>query len=78
MIRADGQRASFQLRARPGGQRGDSNGGAHNATLMRHPGGTVVAGLIGLALISAGVFLAYQAWEKEFLKHLRFGRRRPA
>lgn len=44
------------------------------ATLMRHPGGTVVAGLIGLALISAGVFLAYQAWEKEFLKHLRFGR----
>jgi hypothetical protein len=43
------------------------------ATIMAHPGGRVLVILIGLALAIAGVILAYQAWRKDFLKHLQMG-----
>jgi hypothetical protein len=36
------------------------------ATLMRHPGGRVAVGVIGLVLVGAGLYLAYQAWRKRF------------
>lgn len=46
------------------------------ATLMRYPGGRVVVIVVGLAVIGGGAFLAYQAWHKEFRKHLQLGRLR--
>jgi len=46
------------------------------ATAMRHPGGRAVVIVIGLALIACGVYMAYQAWQREFRKHLQTGRMR--
>jgi hypothetical protein len=43
------------------------------ATVMAHPGGRVLVILVGLALAIAGAILAYQAWRKDFLKHLELG-----
>jgi hypothetical protein len=43
------------------------------ATVMAHPGGRVLVILAGLALAIAGAILAYQAWRKDFLKHLQLG-----
>jgi hypothetical protein len=43
------------------------------ATLMGHPGGRVVAVVIGLVLIGAGVYLAYQAWRERFRENLMLG-----
>ncbi len=40
------------------------------ATLMRHPGGVVLVGLVGAVLIGAGAVLAYSAWKKKFLKSM--------
>jgi hypothetical protein len=40
------------------------------ATLMRHPGGRVVVGVIGLVLVGVGLYLAYQAWQKRFRDNL--------
>lgn len=36
------------------------------ATLLKHPGGQALVVVIGLAFIGGGVYLAYQAWRKEF------------
>ncbi len=47
------------------------------ATLMRHPGGVALVGLLGVALISGGVFLACKAWERDFLKNLRLAQMSP-
>jgi hypothetical protein len=47
------------------------------ATLLRHPGGQVLAVLIGLALIGGGLYLAYQAWREQFRKNLQLGSLRP-
>jgi hypothetical protein len=41
------------------------------ATVMRQPGGRAAVVVIGLALIAAGVYLAYKAWRKEFLRDMR-------
>jgi hypothetical protein len=46
------------------------------ATLMRHPGGQAVVVVLGLALIAAGLYLGYQAWEKRFRKELALGQMR--
>jgi hypothetical protein len=40
------------------------------ATLMRHPGGRVAVGVIGLVLVGVGLYLAYQAWQKRFRDNL--------
>jgi Domain of Unknown Function (DUF1206) len=40
------------------------------AGAMRLPGGRLIVGLIGLALVAAGVSLAYSAWQKKFRKKL--------
>lgn len=42
------------------------------ATLMRHPGGQILVVIIGLALIGGGLYLAYQAWRKDFRHDLEF------
>lgn len=47
------------------------------ATLMRHPGGRVLVVVIGLVLISAGLFLGYQAWRERFKKNLMLGQMGP-
>jgi hypothetical protein len=43
------------------------------ATAMKYPGGQALVIVIGLALIGAGGYLAYQAWRREFLKGMRLG-----
>jgi Domain of Unknown Function (DUF1206) len=47
------------------------------ATLMRHPGGRVLVVVIGLVLLGAGLFLAYQAWREQFKKDLMLGQLGP-
>lgn len=46
------------------------------ATLLRHPGGQVLVVVIGLAFIGGGLYLAYQAWRKEFRRDLELGQMR--
>jgi hypothetical protein len=46
------------------------------ATLLRHPGGQALVIVIGLAFIGGGLYLAYQAWRKEFRRDLELGRMR--
>jgi hypothetical protein len=43
------------------------------ATLMKYPGGRIGVIVAGLALIGGGIYLAWQAWKKEFLSDLRLG-----
>ena len=43
------------------------------ATLLHHPGGRVLAVIIGLALIGAGLVTGYQYWTEKFLKNLQTG-----
>jgi hypothetical protein len=43
------------------------------ATLMRHPGGQALVVVIGLAFVGGGLYLAYQAWRKEFRRDLELG-----
>jgi hypothetical protein len=47
------------------------------ATLMRHTGGRILVAVIGLALIGGGLFVAYRAWRKQFLRELQLGQLRP-
>ena len=65
-----------------GSQSSDRQSVDLTATLMRHPGGRILVGVIGLVLIGAGLFLAYQAWRERFKKDLLLGqlgqRTRPA
>ena len=46
------------------------------ATAMRHPGGQAVVVVAGLALIGGGLYLAYSAWQKHFLKRLHVSQMR--
>ncbi|MBV9205193.1 MAG: DUF1206 domain-containing protein [Actinobacteria bacterium] len=43
------------------------------ATLMKHPGGRALVIVIGLAVVAGGIYLAYQAWRKEFRRDLQLG-----
>jgi hypothetical protein len=43
------------------------------ATLLSHPGGKIVVILIGIAFIGGGMYMAYSAAKKKFLKRLRLG-----
>ena len=40
-------------------------------TAMRHPGGRILVGIVGLVLIGAGVWLAWQALQKHFRSDIR-------
>jgi hypothetical protein len=46
------------------------------ATAMKHPGGQAVVVVAGLAFIGGGLYLAYSAWQKHFLKRLRVSQMR--
>ena len=48
------------------------------AALLRQPGGQILVTLIGLAVAAAGVALAYQYWQKKFLRQMRLGGVSPA
>lgn len=41
------------------------------AAALRQPGGQILVTLIGLAVIAAGLAIAWQAWRKTFLRRLR-------
>lgn len=56
-----------------GPQSSDTESVDLTATVMRYPGGRILVILIGLALIGGGIYLAYQAWKKEFRRDLRLG-----
>jgi len=47
------------------------------ATAMRHPGGRILVGIVGLVLIGVGAALAWQAVKKKFLSDLRTGEMSP-
>jgi Domain of Unknown Function (DUF1206) len=47
------------------------------ATAMSHPGGRVAIVIAGLIIAGAGLYLAYSAWQKHFLKKLNTGQMRP-
>lgn len=53
-----------------GSQSSDQQSVDLTATLMRHPGGRVLVAVIGLVLVGAGLFLAFQAWRQRFKKNL--------
>jgi hypothetical protein len=48
------------------------------ATALHHPGGQAIVIIAGLAFIGGGAYLAYRAFNKKFLKHLRMGSTSPA
>jgi len=56
-----------------GSQSSDQQSVDLTAALMRHPGGRVLVVVIGLALVGAGLFLAFQAWRQRFKKNLMLG-----
>lgn len=56
-----------------GSQSSDQQSVDLTATVMRHPGGRVLVVAIGLALVGAGLFLAFQAWRQRFRKNLMLG-----
>jgi hypothetical protein len=43
------------------------------STAMRAPGGRIIVGIVGVVLIGVGAFLAWQAFQKEFVSYLRTG-----
>jgi hypothetical protein len=43
---------------------------------MKEPGGRAIVVVAGLALIGGGLYLAYSAWKKHFLKRLRVSQMR--
>jgi predicted negative regulator of RcsB-dependent stress response len=44
---------------------------------MREPGGRIAVGIVGLVLIGAGAWLAWQAFQRKFLADLRTGEMSP-
>jgi hypothetical protein len=47
------------------------------ATAMRHAGGRILVGIVGLVLIGVGAWLAWRAFERKFLAELRTGEMSP-
>jgi Domain of Unknown Function (DUF1206) len=52
------------------GSKSKSNTSDYTAKLMDQPFGRWLVGLIGVAIIGYGVYLAYRGWSEKFLKHL--------
>jgi hypothetical protein len=52
------------------GSQSKSNTDDYTAKLMDQPFGRWLVGLIGLAIIGYGVYLAYRGWSEKFLEHL--------
>jgi hypothetical protein len=50
-----------------GNQSSDTESVDLTATLMKHPGGVVLVGIIGAVLIGSGAAIGYSAWKKKFL-----------
>ena len=48
------------------------------AKALQLPGGQVLVALVGIAIAAAGLYIAYQAWKKKFLRELRMGSASPA
>jgi hypothetical protein len=46
------------------------------ASVLKDPGGQASVIVIGLVVIGAGLYLAYKAWKKSFLKELELGQMR--
>ncbi len=46
------------------------------ASVLKDPGGQALVIVIGLVLIGVGLYLAYKAWKKSFLKELELGQLR--
>lgn len=46
------------------------------ATLLKHPGGQILVVAIGLVLVGAGIYLAYEAWQEKFRHELELGQMR--
>jgi Domain of Unknown Function (DUF1206) len=57
-------------------QSSDKQSADLTATAMKYPGGQALVIVVGLALVGAGGYLAYQAWRKEFLKGMQLGQLR--
>ena len=47
------------------------------ATVMRHPGGRIAVGIVGLALVAGGAVVAYRAWEQRFRSELKLAEMGP-
>jgi Domain of Unknown Function (DUF1206) len=47
------------------------------ADALKITGGQVIVAIAGVIVIIAGIYLAYRAFEKKFLKHMRFGSASP-
>ncbi|HET7430030.1 MAG TPA: DUF1206 domain-containing protein [Nocardioides sp.] len=52
------------------GSKSKSHTSDYTATLMDQPFGRWLVGLVGLAIIGYGGYLAYRGWSEKFLKHL--------
>lgn len=48
------------------------------AAALHHPGGQAIVIVAGLGFIGGGLYLAYRAWKKKFLRRLRMGSASPA
>ncbi len=51
-------------------QSGDSKSQGLTARLMGYPGGRIAVGVIGLAVIAIGVYLAREGWTRKFLERM--------
>jgi hypothetical protein len=52
------------------GSKSSSKTSDYTASLMEQPFGRWLVGVVGLAIIGYGVYLAYRGWTEKFLKHL--------
>jgi hypothetical protein len=52
------------------GSKSKSKTSDYTATLMDQPFGRWLVGLVGLAIIGYGAYLAYRGWSEKFLEHL--------
>ncbi len=48
------------------------------AKALQLPGGQVLVGIAGIAIVAVGLYIAYEAWKKKFLRQLRMASASPA